>query len=98
MNNKMPPFTMFTTPGAQRVGAAWRTAAAQPSWMSRAVLLTFILVIGIPIFLLVSVALIAASLVFSVLWGFNYLMIKVKGALPHNDGREGVKVIRRKDV
>ncbi|MCZ6835570.1 MAG: hypothetical protein O7G85_07335 [Planctomycetota bacterium] len=95
--DQRPPFTVFTTSGVRRASAVWQSAATQPSWISRVVLMTFILVIAVPIFLLVALALVAASLVFGVLWGVNFLMLKVKGVLPHNDGRKNVRVIQRRD-
>ena len=90
-------FTQFSTRGAQRVSAMWQTAAAQPSWVSRFALITFILVIGVPIFLLVALALIAATFVFAVLVGVNWLLTKFKRALPVRDGRRNVRVIQRRD-
>ena len=90
-------FTQFSTRGARRVSAMWQTAAAQPSWVSRVALITFILVIGVPIFLLVTLALAAASFVFAILLGVNYVLMKIRGAMPHRDGRKNVRVIERRD-
>lgn len=95
--DRVPRFTTFTSPGAQRVSAIWQTAASQPSWISRVVLMTFILIIAIPIFLLVMLALLAASVVFGVLWIANTLVMKIRGTLPHRDGRKNVRVIQRRD-
>ena len=75
----------------------WRAASTQPGWLGRAVLLTFILVIAVPIFLLVALALLAAMAVFAVLFSVNYLAMKIRGALPKRDGRENVRVIERRD-
>ena len=92
-------FTQFSTQGARRVSAMWQNAAAQPNWVSRVALLTFILVIGVPIFLLVTLALIAASFVFAILIGVSYVLMKIRGLLPVRDGRKSVRVIeRREDV
>ena len=88
----------FAGQGATRASAIWQTAASQPSWLSRIVLMTFILVIALPIFVLVLLALFVASIVFAALWGVNYLVAKVRGALPHSDGRKNVRVIRRDGV
>ena len=93
--HRVSPFSNFTTPGAQRATAIWQTAASQPSWISRAVLVTFLLVIGIPIFLLVLLALLVATVVFALLWGANALMTKMRGVLPRRDGRQNVRVIQR---
>ena len=90
-------FTEFSTRGARRVSAIWQTASAQPSWVSRVALITFILVIGVPIFLLVTLALIAATFVFAVLIGVNWLLTRIRGTLPVRDGRDNVRVIQRRD-
>ncbi|MCH7547091.1 MAG: hypothetical protein IID30_11895 [Planctomycetes bacterium] len=90
-------FTDYTTRGANRASALWQTAATQPNWVSRFALMTFIIVIGLPIFLLVIFAIFAATFVFAMLAGVNYCLYKIRGALPHSDGRKNVRVIRRDD-
>ena len=87
----------FGTHHSERVAAMWRAASAQPGWLGRAVLMTFILVIAIPIFLLVMLALIVASVVFAVLFCVNYVFMKARGILPKRDGRENVRVIQRRN-
>ena len=88
-------FTDYTSQGANRASALWQTAATQPNWVSRFALMTFIIVIGLPIFLLVIFALLAATFVFALLAGINFCLYKVRGVLPQKDGRENVRVIRR---
>ncbi len=90
-------FNTFSTRGAQRVASMWQTAARQPSWVSRVALLTFIVVIGVPIFILVALALIAATFVFAILIGVNWVLSKFKRALPVRDGRQNVRVSERRD-
>ena len=91
-------FTTFSTHGAQRVASIWQTAAAQPGWVSRFALMTFVFVIAVPLVLLALLAFFAATLVYTVLLGINFLMMKVRGVLPVRDGRKNVRVLRRKDV
>ncbi|MCH7603276.1 MAG: hypothetical protein IIB54_10960 [Planctomycetes bacterium] len=91
-------FTDYTSRGANRASALWQTAATQPNWVSRFALMTFIIVIGLPIFLLVIFAIFAATFVFAMLAGINFCLYKIRGALPHSDGRKNVRVIRRDDV
>ena len=90
-------FSSFSSSGARRVSSLWQVASAQPGWVNRLALMTFILVIAVPVFLLVVAALIAASAVFGILWGFNFLLMKVRGILPRSDVRENVRVIRRRE-
>lgn len=90
-------FTDYTSRGANRASALWQTAATQPNWVSRFALMTFIIVIGLPIFLLVIFAIFAATFVFAMLAGVNYCLYKIRGALTHRDGRKNVRVIRRDD-
>jgi hypothetical protein len=87
----------FAGPGAQRATQAWQTINTQPSWIVKAATLVFLLVVGIPILLLVLLALILATAVFAVLWGVNRVLAGFRGVLPRNDGRENVRVIRRVD-
>ena len=84
-------------PGAQRASQAWQAINTQPSWIVKATTLAFLLVVGIPVLLLVLVALIVAAALFTVLWGVNRLITAFRGALPRDDGRENVRVIRRID-
>lgn len=85
----------FANEGAGRAGAAWRTVAAQPSWVTRFALIAFLIVIGLPILLLLFLALIVATIVFGVLALANAVLIRLRGALPRDDGRANVRVIRR---
>ena len=86
----------FSGSGAQRAAAAWQTAASQPSWVARAALLVFLIVVGLPLLALFLVALFLATIVFAVLAGVNFVLLKIRGILPRNDGRENVRVIQRR--
>ena len=88
-------FVNFVNVGAQRAGATYRAAARQPSWIVRAVTLTILLVIAIPVFLLVMFALLCGAIVFTVLYGVNAVITGVKNLFPGSDGRENVRIIRR---
>ncbi len=86
----------FANDGAGRAQTVFQTVARQPSWITRIALMAFLIVIGLPIFLLLLLAIFAAVVIFSVLAVVNAIVMKVKGGLPRRpDGRENVRVIRR---
>jgi hypothetical protein len=88
--------TTYAHEGGSRAQSVFRTVAAQPSWVSRIALMAFLIVIGLPLFLLFLLALLTAIVIFSVLALANALVMAVRGALPRrSDGRENVRVIRR---
>ena len=77
----------------RQVGGTWRAVSAQPSWVSRIALTTFLLVLAIPIVLLVLFATIAGALVFAALASAYVLVGRFRQLLPRRDGRSNVKVI-----
>ncbi len=85
----------YASQSQQRAQSAWTAINTQPSWIVKATLLAFILVIGVPILLLVFLALIAAAALFAILWAFNRVVSIFKGLLPQRDGRSNVRVIQR---
>lgn len=88
--------TRYVSSGSQGAQQVWQTVSSQPSWVSRVALLAFFLVIGLPILLLVLLAVFAAVVMFSILALANAAVMWVKGRLPQRDsGRENVRVIRR---
>ncbi len=88
-------FRSYTAEQSSRVASVWRSAAAQPGWITRVALLTFLLVVGLPILLLLVMAVIFAAAVFGVLALVNVVLVRLRGALPQRDGRSNVRVIRR---
>lgn len=84
----------FTDSGAHGASHVWQTVSSQPSWIARAAIVTFLIVIGLPILLLLLLALFLAATVFAVLAAIYRLSPWVRGALPRSDGRENV-VVRR---
>ena len=82
---------------ADRGQTVFRTVSAQPGWVTRLALYTFVIVIGLPILLLTIVALCAAIIVFGVLVVANALIMRLRGAMPRDDGRRNVRVIQRRD-
>ncbi len=92
-------FDRITTGPAGRVGSVWRLAASQPGWPLRIALLTFLLVLGLPIILLTVVAILLAAAVFAVLALAHRTIerIRGRGLLGRRDGRENVRVIQRPD-
>ena len=89
--------TAFSWQNAQRAHAAFRAVRSQPGWIQRAALLTVLLFIGVPILLVVFIALAAGTLVLGVLAGLNVLLSKWRGPAIRNHGRENVRVIQRAD-
>ena len=69
--NRETRFSSYSSQGTRRVVSIWQTAASQPSWISRIVLMTFVFVIAVPLVLLALLAFFAATLVFVVLRGVN---------------------------
>jgi hypothetical protein len=87
----------YASEGQERAGAAWRAVNTQPGWIVKATVFAFLLVVGVPVVLLLLLALLVAGLLFAVLWGANALVRRLKGLMPQRDGRENVRVIRRID-
>lgn len=83
--------------GGRRVSAAVSAIRSQPGWVTRFALMTFLIVISLPILLLVLLAIVASVIVFGILAGVNALVARIRGGLPQRDGRENVRVIRRGD-
>ncbi len=98
--------TRITTHAADQsryAAGVWRAAASQPGWITRIALMTFLLVVGLPILLLVMAAILIAAVVFAGLALLNGVVARVRGmrggrgALGRRDGRANVRVIRRSD-
>ncbi len=93
------------TTAAGRMGSVWRLAASRPGWPLRIALLTFLLVLGLPIILLALVAILLAAAVFAVLALAHRTIERIRGRgrirgwglLGRRDGRENVRVIERRD-
>lgn len=85
----------FTSQQRQRAARSYQWIASQPSWVMRLALLSFFIVVVLPIMLLVFIAVAAMVLVFGSLAAVNVLFNKLKNLLPTRDGRSNVKVIRR---
>ena len=65
--------------------------------VARAAAVAFLVVVGLPILVLVLLAITAAVVVFGVLAGIDALMRAVRGPRRVEDGRENVRVIERRD-
>ncbi len=78
-----------------RVARGYRWALAQPSWIARVALLAFLLVVGVPIMLLVGLAVLAAVIVFAGLALLHTVINRMRGLPAAGDGRDNVRVIRR---
>jgi len=85
----------MTAAQRERAVRGYRWLTSQPSWVVRLVLLTFVLVVGLPLLLLAVVAVIAATIVFTGLALINAGVAKLRGFLPKRDGRSNVRVINR---
>lgn len=90
------PRIRFVNIGSDRMAQAFQVARGQPNWAVRLAVLTFLLVVGIPILLLLMAAGIAAFLVFMILSGLNWFLNLFKVRSKQDDGRRNVKVINRK--
>ena len=84
----------YSSRGFERAAAALRLVQSQPGWITRLAALVMLIVIGLPIFLLVMLALFAGGFVFALLALFNGLALKIRSVLPRRDGRENVRIIR----
>ncbi len=85
----------MTAAQRERAVRGYRWLTSQPSWVVRLVLLTFVLVVGLPLLLLAIVAVIAATIMFTGLALINAGVAKLRGFLPKRDGRSNVRVIKR---
>ncbi len=90
------PRIRFVNLGSDRMAQAFQMARGQPNWAVRLAVLTFLLVVGIPILLLLMTAGLAAFVVFMIISGFNWLLNLFQGGSKQDDGRRNVKVINRK--
>ena len=85
----------FINFGGDRMAEAFQVARRQPNWATRAAVLTFLIIIGIPILLLVLLATLAAALVFSVLMSINWVASRFSARKSPEHGRRNVRVINR---
>ena len=85
----------YTSQGAQSASQAWHRVAAQPSSITRIALLTFLFVIGIPILLLLMVAIVLSVIVFTLLSLSYGIWMRLRGTVPRKDGRENVRIMHR---
>ncbi len=88
----------FTNEQRERAARAYQWAARQPSWVTKFALLAFLIVIGIPVFIILMLAVVASVIVFGGLAALNLLVIRLRSLLPHADGRSSnVRVIDHRD-
>lgn len=81
---------------ARRAGATWSTIQRQPSWVSRAALMCFVVLVALPVIALILLAFAVAFVLFAILAGVNVIVNAFRGVLPRSDGRENVRVIERR--
>jgi hypothetical protein len=84
----------FASDGSGRVVSTYRYVRGQPSWVTRAALLVFLLVVGLPIVLLILLAFMLAVIVFGSLALVNAVVMRVRGVFA-SSGRENVRIIVR---
>lgn len=89
----MSRFQTYATEGTRRATVTWQTLSAQPSWVVRATIAVFVIVIAIPACLLLLFALVAAAAVFLVLWTVARIAVGFRRLWPRADGRRNVRVI-----
>ena len=76
-------------------GAAWRAMRDQPTWIARACTAAFVLIVGLPLALLVTTAVLMTAVLFAVLWSVHRVVVWTRSLFGPGDGRENVRVIRR---
>lgn len=89
------PRIQFVNLGGDRVSAAFQAARRQPNGAAKAAVLTFLIIIAIPILVLLLIAMLAATAVFTVLMMFNWIATRFRGTSDPGAGRRNVRVIRR---
>ncbi len=67
-------------------------APVRTTWAARAALITFLVIVGLPLLILFGVAVAAAALVFGGLALLAAATRQIKAALPGHDGRSNVRV------
>lgn len=92
------PRIRFVYPGGDRFASIFQAASRQPSWAMRAATITFLIVVGIPIMLLLLLAAILATTVFAVLIGVNRIIGVFRGGRtlpggPDDARRQNVRVM-----
>jgi len=75
-------------------GAAGYGRARRPPLALRVAVLTFLVIVGLPLLILFGFAAAAAAVVFGGLALFASARQRIKAALPADDGRENVRVKR----
>ena len=80
--------------GASHAADAYRAVAAQPNWVVRAALLAFLIIVGIPFFLLLLFATFVGITIFAIGLLIHRVLTALRGVAPRHDGRENVRVIR----
>ncbi len=80
---------------ASPTGAAWRAMRGQPTWIARACTVAFVLIVGLPLALLVMVAVLVTAVLFAVLWSVHRVLGWTRKLFGPGHGRENVRVIRR---
>lgn len=89
------PRIRFVNLGGDRMAEAFQAARGQPNWAVRIAVLTFLLIVGIPILLLLLVAGLAAAVVFAILSTLNWIFSGFRSTKPTDDGRRNVRIIDR---
>ena len=92
--DRVTRITTMASDGFGHAQSTWKAARRQPNWLLGTTVMIFLVVIALPIFLLVLLALLAATLAFLALWGINRVISAIRGLLPRDDGRRNVRVLR----
>ena len=89
------PKIRFVRPGSEQFAAAFQAFNRQPNGAVKAAVFVFLLVMAVPILLLLLVAGVLATAVFTVLYGFNRLIgfFRGLGGPKSDQGRRNVRVI-----
>ena len=85
-------------PGRTAAASAPGWVPARPSRAAQLALITFLVIVGLPLAILIGMAVAAAALVFSGLTLLGAAWRRLGSGLPGGDGRSNVRVIQRDDT
>jgi len=89
--------TTFSATATDAAGSTVRMIRAQPNWLIRLLAMVFVIVVVVPLVLLLIVVVLVAAVVIAALAGMRAMINRLRGLMPHDDGRRNVRVVRRAD-
>ncbi len=95
--NRAVRIRVFSGEQRDRAARGYRWVVSQPGWITRVALLSFLVVVGLPVLLLLVLAVAASVLVFGGLALLNAGAVRLRGMLPRRGGRRNVRVVGRQE-